>query len=69
MGKNPRPRYVQTLASDLLHERSVSYPLTRTLCGAGVSNFTRQTPADGHKVCVNCSRLLRVMNINPQPVG
>jgi hypothetical protein len=67
MGKN-RPRYVQTLFSNKLHERSVDHPLTRTLCGADVSNFTRQTPEDGHQMCVNCVRLLSIKSITPERV-
>jgi hypothetical protein len=53
----PRPRYVQSAFSDLLHERSEDHPLTRTLCGSEVGNFTRCTPEQGFKLCGNCKRL------------
>lgn len=52
-----RPRYVQGIFNNTLHERSVDRPLTRTLCGKDVGNFTRCTPADGFKLCRNCERI------------
>ena len=56
MGKG-QPRYVQTIFSNRLHERSQTKPLILTLCGAEISNFTRCTPEDGFKMCGNCARM------------
>lgn len=58
MGKG-QPRYVQTVFSETLHERSTDRPLYATLCGAEVHNFTRCSPADGFKLCAACTRILR----------
>jgi hypothetical protein len=56
MGKG-QPRYVQTVFSETLHERSADRPLYATLCGQQVHNFTRSTPADGFKFCDSCARI------------